>query len=234
MSSTHRSKVAQLRRLTKRGVLRARDLDAKGIPRAYLARMVATGELERAGRGLYRRPDAEVTELHSVVEVAARVPQATVCLLTALQLHGLTTQAPHAVWIMIDSRARSPLLETPAVEIVRARGAALTYGTETRTLERTRVRVTTPAKTIADCFRYRRHVGLDVALEALRDYLARSRSRTTRIERAARKSGAGYDAPNGDGRGQADSPVYSVDALAEAARADRIYSVMRPYLEALA
>jgi hypothetical protein len=196
------AKTSRLLRLARRGPLRARDLDAAEIPRAYLARLVSSGQLEKTGRGLYRLSDSEPTELRSLAEVVARVPEGIVCLLSALQVHGLTTEAPHAVWLMIDSRARTPKIESPAIEIVRAHGPPHDHGVEIRSIEGVKVRLTTPAKTVADCFRYRRHVGLDVALAALRDFLGQ--------------------------RGR------SVDALVAAAHADRIYSVMRPYLEALA
>jgi predicted transcriptional regulator of viral defense system len=202
--SSSPSKTSQLLRLARRGPIRARDLDAASIPRAYLARLVNRGQLEQAARGLYRLPDANVTELHSLAQVAARVPHAIVCLLSALQLHRLTTEVPHAVWIMIDTRARTPKLDTPAIEVVRAQGPAREYGVETRQVEGVSVQITSPAKTVADCFRYRRHVGLDVALAALRDYLSDRR------------------------RGR------SVDALIEAAKADRVEGVVRPYIEALA
>jgi len=152
-------------------------------------------------RGLYRLADAHVTELHSLAEVAARVPHAVVCLLSALQVHGLTAEAPHAVWVLIDRHARAPKLSYPRLRVIRASGRARVHGVETRTVEGTRVRLTTPAKTVADCFRYRRHVGLDVALAALKDYLRTRRG--------------------------------GVDALVEAARADRVHVRLRPYLEAL-
>src|SRR5438046_2224007 len=120
MAPTARTKTAQLLRLARQGPIRARDLDAAGIPRAYLARLCDRGELEHVGRGLYRRPDAPATELHGVAQISKRVPHATICLLSALQVHGLTTEAPHAVWIMIDTRARTPEIDTPAIEVVRA------------------------------------------------------------------------------------------------------------------
>ncbi len=208
--SSSASKVSKLLRLAEKGPLRARDLDAVDIPRAYLARLVDKGVLEHASRGLYRLTNAETTEHHSLVEVAARVPHGTICLLSALQVHGLTTEAPHAVWLMIDTRARKPSLDTPAVELVKAKGPAREHGQETRIIEGVRVRITTPAKTVADCFRYRRHVGLDVAIAALRDYVARCR------QRGAAKRG------------------YSIDALLEAGKADRVSKVIRPYVEALA
>lgn len=209
MPASSPSKADVLRRLVRRGPVRARDLDDAGIPRSYLARLIARGELEQASRGLYRAPDAEATELHSLVEVSLRVPHATICLLSALQVHGLTTELPHAVWLMIDTRARAPKLDTPAIEIVRAHGPAREHGVERRRIEGVEVRITSPAKTVADCFRYRRHVGTDVAVAALRDYLTLSRRR--------------------------DRPAHvTVDALVAAAQADRVGTVIRPYLEALA
>ena len=192
-----------LLRLARKGPFRSRDLDSAAIPRAYLRRLSASGLLEQVDRGLYRLADAPVTELNSLAEVTRRVPHAIVCLLSALQVHELTTEAPHAVWLMIDRHARRPKLTYPKIEIVRASGPAREHGVETRTVEGVRVRLTNPAKTVADCFRYRQHVGLDVAMAALRDYLRRYR-------------GGG------------------IDRLVEAARADRVYTLMRPYLEALA
>src|SRR5688572_9847050 len=170
MAST-RSRTASLLRMARKGPLRARDLDAAHIPRAYLARLCERGLLEKVDRGLYRLPDAPVTELHSLAEVAKRVPHATICLLSALGVHELTTESPHAVWILIARHARTPRLTQPALEIVRASGPAWSFGVETRVIEGVDVRLTTPAKTVADCFRYRRRVGLEVALAALRDYL---------------------------------------------------------------
>jgi predicted transcriptional regulator of viral defense system len=189
-------------RLAKRGPVRARDLAQAGIPRAYLKRMLDEGLIQQVDRGLYRLADSAPTELGSLAEVAKRVPHAIICLLSALQVHGLTSELPHAVWVLIDRHARVPKLAYPKLEIVRASGAARTLGVETRVIEGVKVQITGPAKTVADCFRYRRHVGLDVALAALRDYLQAHRG----------------------GR----------DALLEAARADRVYALMRPYLEAIA
>lgn len=124
-------------------------------------------------------------------------------------MHGLTTEVPHAVWLMIDRSARMPKVEYPKLEVVRASGAARTHGIEAREIEGVTVQLTSAAKTVADCFRYRKRVGLDVALDALREYLRK-------------------------GRGRGKNSALSIDALVEAARADRAYNVMRPYLEALA
>jgi predicted transcriptional regulator of viral defense system len=202
MPPTAPNKTAALLRLARKGPVRARDLDDAGIPRAYLKRLCDRGLLEQVDRGLYRRADAPVTELTSLAEVSKRVPHAVVCLLSALQVHGLTTEAPRAVWVLLDRRARMPKVTSPMLEVVRASGAARDHGIETKVIDGVKVQVTTPAKTVADCFRFRRHVGLEVALEALKDYIRKRKG--------------------------------SVDALVEAARADRIYTFMRPYLEALA
>jgi hypothetical protein len=231
------TKTAQLLRLARGGPMRARDLDAARIPRAYLKRLKERNRLEHVGRGLYRLPDAAVTELHALGEVSKRVPHATICLLSALQVHGLTTEAPHAVWIMIDSRARTPKLDTPAIEVVRAHGIAREYGVMRRRIEGVEVAITTPAKTVADCFRYRRHVGLEVAIAALRAYLERTRQRK---RRDGGGTGAGSGAygdtfPSGDGFGDgAPRRIHTIDALVAAARAARVYTVLRPYLDALA
>lgn len=232
------TKVSELLRIAQRGPLRARDLDDAGIPRAYLARLVERNELEHVGRGLYRLPDAPTTELHTLAEVSARVPHATICLLSALQAHQLTTELPHAVWIMVDTRARAPKIDTPAIEVVRAQGKAREYGRESWRIDGIDVQITTPAKTVADCFRYRRHVGLDVAIAALRDYLAKGRGRATRHERKKRGGSGvgrgGYGIGKTDGSGYGDPRTFSIDTLMEAASVDRVAKVLRPYLDALA
>jgi predicted transcriptional regulator of viral defense system len=152
-----------------RGVLRPRDLDAHGIPREYLSRLSERGVVVRAGRGLYVLADAEVTEHHTLAEVCKRVPHGVLCLLSALRFHGLTTQAPHEVWIALEGRAWRPRVDGPAVRIVRFSGPAFESGVETPQIEGVQVKVYSPAKTVADCFKYRNKIGLDVALEALRD-----------------------------------------------------------------
>lgn len=151
------------------GVLRPRDLDRYGIPRAYLSRLEHAGQLQRIARGLYTLPGAEPSEHRALAEVAKRVPSSVVCLLSALRFHELTTQAPYQVWIAIDRKARRPLIDYPPVRIARFSGAALREGIEEHVLEGVRVPVFSPAKTVADCFKYRNKIGLDVAIEALRE-----------------------------------------------------------------
>ena len=153
------TKTDALVRLAQKGLVRARDLDDAGIPRTYLRRLCERGLLELVDRGLYRLVDAPITELHSLVEVAKLAPQVVVCLLSALQIHELTPEAPHAVWVTIDRHARPPKISRVKLEVVRASGPAREHGVEERMVEGVHLRVTTPAKTVADCFRYRRHVG---------------------------------------------------------------------------
>ena len=151
------------------GVLRSRDLARHGIAREYLTRLVRAGRLERTGRGLYVLPDAELTEHHSLAEAAKRVPAGIVCLLSALRFHDLTTQAPFEVWLALPPTARRPHPEWPPLRVARFSGLSLTEGVEEHVIEGVRVRVYNPAKTVADCFKYRNKIGLDVALEALRE-----------------------------------------------------------------
>ena len=152
-----------------RGLVRPRDLVPLGIPRVALTRAVRRGQLERIGRGLYGLPGRPVSAHGALAEVARRVPKGIVCLLSALRFHGLTTQAPFEVWLAIDNKAIAPKLDYPPLRIVRFSGAALTEGVEEQVVDGVTVRVTGVAKTVADCFKYRNKIGLDVALEALRE-----------------------------------------------------------------
>ena len=153
-----------------RGVLRSKDLAPLGIPRQTLARLHRRGELDRVGRGLYVLTGADVTEHHTLVEAARRVPHGVVCLLSALRFHDLTTQDPFDVWLAIEGKARRPEPESIPLRVVYMSGDAFTGGVEAHELEGVEVRVYGAAKTVADCFKYRSRVGLDVAIEALRDY----------------------------------------------------------------
>lgn len=153
-----------------RGILRTSEVEAEGIPRQYLSRLVDRGELVRIGRGLYRRPDHEVTAHHSLAVAAKRVPRGTVCLLSALQFHDLTTQNPLDVWLAIGHKDREPTVDALSLRIVRMSGETRTGGVEEHEIEGVSVPIYEPAKTVADCFKYRSRVGLDVALEALRDF----------------------------------------------------------------
>lgn len=166
-------------------ILRSLDLASKGISRATLSRMVKNGTLERTGRGLYQAPGAEIGEFHTFAEAAKKVPHGIVSLLSALRFHGITTQAPFEVWIAVDRTARKPHLDYPPVRVVRFSGEALTFGVEDHKIEGVLVRVTTAAKTVADCFKYRNKIGLDVAVEALKEYRRIRRGRMDDLWRAA-------------------------------------------------
>ena len=165
--STERERTLKLAR--RRGGVAARDLAAAGIHRQVLSRLVNAGELERVTRGQYRLPDRPLTENHGLVLACAAIPNGVVCLLSALAFHGIGTQLPFEVWMTIDRRARRPALRHPPLRLMRASGAALTEGVESHRIEGQAVRVYSVSKTLVDCFKYRNKIGLDVALEALRD-----------------------------------------------------------------
>ena len=161
------------------GILRPRDVESEGIPREYLLRLLRRGVLVRSGRGLYRLADAPVTAHHSLAEVAKRSPDATICLLSALMFHDLTTQLPPEVWIALPAGRHAPRLDVVRIRVVRFTGDALTEGRERHKLEGVPVQIYCAAKTVADCFKFRHKIGLDVAIEALRNCL-RQRAATVR------------------------------------------------------
>src|SRR4051794_1940052 len=172
--------------LRERGSLRPRDLAVRGIPADYLDRLRRRGLADRVARGVYACPDADVGEHHSLAEASRLVPGGIVCLLSALRFHELTTQAPHEVWIALANKAWTPKVSCPRLRIARFSGPALSEMIEEHEVEKTTVRVYSPAKTVADCFKYRNKVGLDVAIEALRDCWRRKRASMDDLWRAAK------------------------------------------------
>ena len=163
------NRMEQARELVRQqGVLRPRDLVARGLPGVYLERLAREGLVERVGRGLYRSRSVEITEQHTLAEVCRRVPQGVVCLLSALRFHNLTTQSPAEVWLALGNTARVPKTGLLPLRIVRFSGVALATGIEEHLVEGVPVRVYDPAKTAVDCFKFRNKIGLEVALEALR------------------------------------------------------------------
>jgi predicted transcriptional regulator of viral defense system len=169
MPRTAANKIAALVR--KQGVLRARELAPLGIARATLTRLERAGTLRRVGRGLYVSADAELNEHHTLAQIAKRVPYGVICLVSALQFHQLTTQAPSEVWIGIANKARKPAADWPHLRVVRFSRKALDQGVDSHRVNGVPVKITSAARTVVDCFKYRREVGLDVAIEALRDYM---------------------------------------------------------------
>ncbi|HEU5294205.1 MAG TPA: type IV toxin-antitoxin system AbiEi family antitoxin domain-containing protein [Burkholderiaceae bacterium] len=203
MAPTHEPQQARLLRLAKRrGLLRARDLAAYGLPTIALTRLVQAGKLERIDRGMYGIPGAPVTENHSLAEVALRVPKGVICLISALRVHDIGTQAPFAVWLAIPHRAAVPKLTFPRLRIVRMSDRALADGVHRIKVDGVSVPVFGAARTVVDAFRFRNKIGLDVAIEALRDGWSRRR--------------------------------FTMGDLWRHAEANRILSVMRPYMETIA
>lgn len=164
--------------LEKQGSARARDLRAAGLEAAQIARLVQRGELIQMARGLYALPHRRPSQDEALVVVAQRKPEGFFCLLTALRFHNLTTQAPGAIWLGLGPGQHVPKLDWPALRVVRYSGAGLTAGIETHVRDGIPLRVTSVARTVVDCFKFRNKIGLDIALEALeqarRERLARN------------------------------------------------------------
>lgn len=174
------------RRLKAAGVgafFRPRDVAPLGVSFRQLQRLVAEGTVEKLGGGVYRLSEVEPNEFETIAMVASAAPGAIVCLLTALRVHGIGTQSPHEVWIALDRKARKPRRVPTRLRIVRFSGAMLTYGVVQRPMLGVPVSITSPARTVVDCFRYRNKVGIDVAMEALRDAV---RSRITSVDEIVR------------------------------------------------
>ncbi|SFU23165.1 type IV toxin-antitoxin system AbiEi family antitoxin domain-containing protein [Mesorhizobium sp. YR577] len=198
MAGTQRARALEL--LKAQPMLRLKDFAAHGIGSETLARLVRDEEVVRLARGLYQLPDAAVDTRHALAEASALVPKGVVCLTSALQFHELTLQMPSAVWMAIDRSAWRPTIDYPPVRFVRFAGSALTEGVERHRIEGVEVPITNPARSIVDCFRYRAKVGLDVALEGLREGLRQRKTTSDELWAYAKKA--------------------------------RIWSTMRPYVEA--
>lgn len=165
-ASTDRERTLKLAR-RQRGVT-PRELAGQGIHSQTLTRLVTEGAIERIARGVYRLAEQPVTESHALAIAAVAVPNGVICLLSALQFHGIGTQLPSQVWMALDRRAWKPNPTYPPLRIFRYTGKALSAGVEVHRIEGRPVRVYGVAKTLADCFKYRNKVGIDVAMEALR------------------------------------------------------------------
>jgi len=164
---TKRQEVIEL--LQELSVVRPKDLQERGLPKDYLYILAREGVIERIGRGLYQWPEKDLGRNQSLVEVCKRAPKAVVALLSALNFHNITTQNPHQIWLAIDRKSWRPTISYPPVRFVTMSGEALRAGVETHYIGDISVKVFSPAKTIVDCFKYRNKLGLDVALEALKD-----------------------------------------------------------------
>lgn len=187
MSASHMNYRQRALDLTQdRGIARARDFKAAGIPLIYLKRLVDAGELVRLDRGLYQSPEHIGTHIeHNLAEAVRLVPKGVVSLISALRHHELTTQLPNAVWMTIPHKSRTPKASSFRLEIVRATGETLTEGVEHSLIEGVAVPIYGVAKTIADCFKHKRQVGEDVAIEALRDSLQHRKTTVSELMRFA-------------------------------------------------
>lgn len=195
---------AVLRLASKRGLLRARDVAAMSLPTVVLTRLVRAGKLARAGHGLYALAGAQASAQRSLAEVALRAPRGVICLVSALRVHEVGTQSPFQVWLALPPGTTPPRMDSPQLKVVRMSGASLTEGVERVRIDGIEVPVFDTAKTIADCFKFRNKIGLDVALEALRE--GWRERKTTRV---------------------------TMQALWRYAKVNRVGNVMRPYLEGL-
>lgn len=182
--TNHRERALSLVR--DRGIARARDFKAANIPLTYLKRLTDAGELVRLSRGLYQLSEHVGQDVaHDLAEAARLVPNGIISLISALRHHQLTTQLPHAVWITIPHKARTPNTQGLRLEIVRATDEVLKSGVEHIRIEGVEVPIYNIAKTIADCFKHRRHVGEDVAIEALREALKQRKTTVSELMKYA-------------------------------------------------
>lgn len=198
--SSQREKALKL--LGTRSMMRQKDFAARGIDPETLARLVREGIVVRPARGLYQLAEGPADARRTLAEAAALVPKGVICLVSALQFHGLTLQMPSSVWMAIERAAWRPRIDYPPLRFVRFTPTALSEGVERHQIEGIEVAITEPARSIVDCFRYRGKVGVDVALEGLREGLQQRKTTTDQLWHYATKA--------------------------------RIWSIMKPYVEATA
>jgi len=184
MNESQRSLILNL--AGRRKLLRAEDVVAQGYSPQILRNLHREGKLERCARGVYALPDAPLHQHHMLGIVCMRVPKAVICLLSALELHGIGTQLPHEIWIALPEGTPAPTLEWPRLRLVRMRGDAYARGIQTRIEDGLAIRVYDVAKTIADCYKFRNKVGLDVALEASKEAWHENKMRLEDLHRYAK------------------------------------------------
>jgi predicted transcriptional regulator of viral defense system len=172
--------------IRRRGLVRTGELEAKGLSRGAIRRLDREGKIERISRGVYGLPGAVLSEHHSLAEASRFVQGGVICLLSALRFHELTTQNPFEVWVAVDSKAWRPKSRALKIRLVYVSGASLTEGVETYDVGGVRIRVYCAAKTVADCFKFRNKIGIDVAVEALKDFTRRYRGGANELARYAR------------------------------------------------
>ncbi len=177
----------QVLKIAKRkGVIRASDLKTLGISRNYLYSLNREGKLQKLARGLYELPDNQITEHSTLIEVMKRVPNAVVSLISALNFYDLTTQLPHEIWITVPRGAWRPKIEYPSLNLTYASMDIYSYGIRKIKINGVEIRVYSPAKTIADCFKFRNKIGLDIAIEALKKAWESKKVSMDELTKAAR------------------------------------------------
>lgn len=173
------------------GIIRTREALDSGIHRRTFYGLRDAGVIVSVTRGLYRIAEMEVPAHVNIVDVAKRVPNGVICLLSALSFHELTTQMPHQIWIAVDRKARKPKIEYPPVRVFHFSGASFTEGVETHTIMEQKIQIFNKTKTVIDCFRWKKEVGLDVAIEAAKDYLTHQDSSPSKLMEYARVCNVG-------------------------------------------
>jgi predicted transcriptional regulator of viral defense system len=167
-------------------VIRPGDLERLAVPRNYLGRLVRAGRLERVGRGLYSSAEHPPSENRTLLEVCRKVPQAVICLSSALRFHELTTENPFEVWIALKPGAWSPRIEYPPIRVVRVSGDALMFDVAEHLVEGSEIKVYSPAKTVADCFKFRSKIGTELAIQALRECFREKKATMDELWEAAK------------------------------------------------
>ncbi len=165
---------------------RPSQLESAGLSRDRLRTLVRRGEVEHVGRGIYRLARADPTENYSLAMACARVPNSVVCLVSALRVHEIGTQSPAEVWLAIPHKARAPRCLSLRLRIVRFTGAAWTYGVKETSFEGVPARITSPARSVVDCFRFERLVGAEIAMEAFHDALRQRKTTVAELSRVER------------------------------------------------
>lgn len=171
--------------LSKQGVLRTSDFEEAGIPRGLIPELVKRGALVRNARGVYTSLKVPTSEHHSLAQVSKITPTAVVCLLSALRFHELTTESPSEVWIALPPNSRTPAVEVPPIRALRFSGESLSRGVEEHVIDRVTVQIYSPAKTVADCFKFRNQIGKNLAIEALRDVWRKKRATADELWKCA-------------------------------------------------
>lgn len=181
------SKKEQVLRIAdKNGFISASDLEVEGISRNYLYKLEKEGNLTRTARGLYRTNDALITEYTTLAEVSKRHPKAVICLISALEFHKLTTQIPHEIWIALPKGTWRPNTDNTPLNVTFLSGKAYSFGIQEVNVQGISVKIYNPAKSVADCFKFRNKIGLDVAIEALKETWRTQSATMDELSRAAK------------------------------------------------